>query len=127
MQPDEQRIDQLHQRIIHLEIADVLDAGGGHLIECARSPECEQTSAVTVGRECHPMLLLEQDLAVLRERRHHSLLEEMNARRFETEVRILLEEDPRLLVVLRAGHDVPAQIGTVSLVGTLNKLSKELK
>ena len=83
VQADEERVDRFDQRVVDLEVADVVDAGGGHFVQRARPAKGQQAAAVTVRGKSHPMLLFEQDLSVHREGGHDALLEEPDALRIE--------------------------------------------
>ena len=62
---------------------------------------------MTVGAQGQRVLFRQEQFAVHRKRRHHSLLEEEDVGRVEAEGFVFGEERPRGGVVHIAGHDVP--------------------
>lgn len=108
MKADESGVDDLCIWVIDLEIAELLDASGFHVVECTGFMECFVRAAVAVwvGGEVGGVAQ-EQVAGGCVEAWHDALLEELDVLWVKPEILMALEELDGLLVVERAGHDVP--------------------
>ncbi len=107
VEAEEERVDRVDDRVVDLEVADVLDASASHVGERAAAVERPERPAVAVGRERQLVLLAEQHVALVVERRDHPLFEEEHVLGRVAEMAVPLEEGARLGVVHLARHDVP--------------------
>ena len=124
VQPDEQRVDRPHERIVHLEVAQQFHAPRGHVVQRAALAQGEQASAVPVGAQRERVLLRQQQLAVIPDRGNRALHEEEDILLVQAEVLVLAEEGPGGHVVDRRGHDVPGH-GDAGPLGRCEDLFRE--
>ena len=114
MAAEEDRVRRRRQAVVHLEIADLLDAAPLHVVEHAALGERQQRAAVAVRAEEDPVLRDEDEAEVPVERGHHALLEEPHVLARQAEPGVLLEIVLRRPVGGVAGHDVPRQRAAVA-------------
>ena len=110
----EHRIDAAHQRVVHLEVADLLDAAALHVLQRARAVERADGAAVTVGIRGHFLRRGQQYATLGIHAGHKSLRQEEVVLRIAAEPVVVLEERARVGVVQRAGHDVPRQAHAIA-------------
>ena len=111
---DEARIDRMHERVVDLEVADVLDAVGEHVIERSGVAQGAQRTAVAIGVHGDLVGFGQQQLAVHGQRGQRALGEEHHGVRAQAEMTVLREECARRGIVHGARHDVPADHGAVA-------------
>ena len=126
VQTEKGGIDHADERVVDLEVADVLDALGLHVVQRPAGGQGTERTAVPVRVHREDAGLGEQEAARLRvERRQDPLREHEDAAAIQAEAVVVLEEAPRRLVVERAGHDVPGDRHPVAAAGGANLLGKD--
>ena len=125
MQPDEQRVEHADDGVVHLGVADLLDATFFHVGDRAAGPQRFERAAVAVGREGQGVLVFQQHLVRGHvDGGHHGLGEDHHVGRVEAEVVVFLKDRPRVCVVDGAGHHVPGHRGAVLLLGLVQVFGK---
>jgi hypothetical protein len=109
MAADEDRVRRRRQAVVHVKIADLLDAAPLHVVEHAALGQGGQRAAVAVRAEENPVLRDEDQAEVPVERGDHALPEEPHVLARQAEPGMLFEIVLRRLVGGVAGHDVPRQ------------------
>ena len=90
---DELRIADRRERIVDLQIEQVLDAAAAHVVDRAALRESGDRAAVAIGAEEQRVLLGEQQLAGRRvDRRHRALAKEHEIVGRQTEPLVLVQE-----------------------------------
>lgn len=108
VEADEGGVDDFGVGIVDLEVAELFDASLDHVGEGAGCVECFVGAAVAVGVGGEVCGIGEEEVAGLGiEAWHDALLEEHDVLWIEAEVVVLCKERDGLLMVERAGHDVP--------------------
>ena len=127
MQTKHQRIGNRNQRIVHLEIGDVLYSEFFHEVETAGFPERKERSAMSVRSQGNGVLRRHQHSAGIVDCRHEALRKEVNGLRIESEAVVSGEEIACCLVVEFTGHDEPVNRSIVLFTDAGNALGKILE
>ena len=107
MEPDKHRVDDFHQRVVHLEVRYGLYAPSRQFIENARSPERSEAPAVTVGIFEYPVLLLEDEFSMGVQGGDHVLGKYEEVAPADSEIAVLLQKRDGGLMVPHGRHYQP--------------------
>ena len=127
MQTDKERIEDVNQGVIDLPVAQEFHAAFLHVFQGAAEGKCLETSAVAVGRAGDIGFVGQQDPAVQTEIRQCALLEDKDVVGVQAVIVVRVKDLDGLVVVQRAGHDVPGARGLVSLRDRRDGIGEDLK
>lgn len=127
MQACKERVKDVYERIINLEIAYELNAAFFHIFEGAASAKGLEASAMAVGRAGYVGLVGQKNSAVEAEIGQCALLKYEDVFFIEPIVIVPPENSVGFGVVERAGHNVPGAGGVVFLRRCSDGFGKDLK
>ena len=107
MEPDKHRVDDFHQRVVHLEVRNGFYAPRRQFVDNSRCPEGREASSVTVGILEYPVLLLEDEFSMGVQGGNHVLGKYEEVAPSDSEIAVLLQERDGGLVVSYGSHYQP--------------------
>ncbi len=124
---DKDRVERWHERVIGLEVTDMLDAARRHVLEHSGPRQRAEGSAVAVGGPKQSVSVGENQFPLKIDGGHHALREELDVAARQVEIVPGLEKVAGGAVVNPTGHDVPGNRHTVSAVSGEDAVGKDLE